>query len=253
MKEAGDLCAIAFATNPAYVALFPPPLDLLSSLQWLFRARLNMLKAAGARVICAVDIASGAIIGVAAAIPPKCYPSMWMKFKFGLLLWPYRFGLYSFQRALYLDGTTSEMEKGSVPQGASMELHALFTKKKRENGTSAEEEEEQRLFSSSSSRPSSPPLARSSVDMSLDEGWQLQNVAVDEAYRRRGVCSSLLNAALEGVSASVSLTTQNYAAEEMYRRNGFVVVARMLVGGKEPMPEPFVSTMMCRPPRGAAG
>jgi hypothetical protein len=142
MKVAGDLCAVAFATNPAYVALFPPPLDLLSSLQWLFQARLSMLKAAGARVLCAVDIASGAIIGVTAAIPPQCFPSTWMKFKFGLFLWPFRFGLSSFRRVLYLDDTMSEMEKGIVPQDASIELHALFTKKKRENGGSEEEEDE---------------------------------------------------------------------------------------------------------------
>jgi GNAT superfamily N-acetyltransferase len=106
----------------------------------------------------------------------------------------------------------------------------------------------------SSSRPSSPPSCGVDLDQSsLEAGWKLQNVVVDEAYRRRGVCSSLLHAALEGVGASVSLTTQNYAAESMYRKNGFVDVARMLVGGEEPAPELFVSTMMCLPSREAAG
>ena len=261
LAEASELCAVAFESNAAYAALFPPPLPLRKCLAWFFAARLTMYAAAGARVCCATDRATGRVIGVAAALPAQCSPSLWLKLRSGLLLWPLRFGWHSFRAALYLDSTTSASKAIEIQPGAADSLHALFARGGSGRGgeagavaqaSVAEGDEEgagdgDGADADSAAEATAPPRAQQNFDRQND--WELANVAVDEAYRRRGVSSAMLAAVLEGVTAGVYLTTQNYPAECMYRKLGFCITNRMLVGGEDPVPEPFVSTVLRRPPR----
>lgn len=76
--------------------------------------------------------------------------------------------------------------------------------------------------------------------------WQIANVAVDKAYRRRGIGRSLMLAALERLAerqatwALLQVRTDNAAAQDLYRSLGFELTSadRILRLARLPSPRP---------------
>lgn len=221
LEEAAVLCAAAFDDNPAYGELFSPGTPRGPALTWLFHGRLGVLRDAGGVVLCATSASTGELLGTLVALPPGCEPSLWLKLRWGLLMWPLRFGWDSLRRVLFVDSAAGK-PKPSAPT-------------------------ESPPTDASPAAAAATPAA-SVVDACDEEVWELNNVAVAPAWQGQGVGSALLRAGLELIGpAAVRLNTQRANAQRLYERYGFVVRSSGLVGGPGTPVGSFLSTVMYRP------
>lgn len=105
-REAAELYAAAYATNPAFGAIFaslPDDETKWRARVWFFQRRLSMLIEAGCIVLLARSAEDGRLLCSMVAVPPRSQPSLWAKLRWGIALWPYLWGLTSLRTAMALD------------------------------------------------------------------------------------------------------------------------------------------------------
>mgnify|MGYP001811150739 CR=1 FL=1 len=105
IREAAELYAAVFSTNPAYASIFSglPSSRQGPALRWLFERRMRVLLAAGNPFVVGRDPNSGRMVAAAGAVLPGHRPGTLRLLWHGLAAWPLLWGLDSMRRALSLE------------------------------------------------------------------------------------------------------------------------------------------------------
>ncbi len=113
IPEVAILYSLAFHDNPCYCSTFPNFADeeKYRAFKWFFQKRSSIALSLN-WVMLKVTDDSGKIVGACCAVPPGHDSSLFDNIQHGILLWPYYWGMNSFNALLHLMKLTKPHDGG---------------------------------------------------------------------------------------------------------------------------------------------